>query len=59
MHVLTFVPVLLAAQMEPAKAPPKPQARGVVFEDVLSSDLDDNELLSEPNTKISLTRKKT
>lgn len=41
------------------KAAPKPPARGVVFEEVASSDLDDDdELLSEPNTKISLTRKK-
>lgn len=55
--VVMFVPVF-AAQRKAVKAPPKPQARGVVFEEVVSSDLDDNELLSEPNTKISLSRKK-
>ncbi|XP_056888254.1 SWI/SNF-related matrix-associated actin-dependent regulator of chromatin subfamily A containing DEAD/H box 1A [Takifugu flavidus] len=46
------------AQRKAVNAPPKPQARGVVFEEVVSSDLDDNELLSEPTTKISLSRKK-
>lgn len=47
-----------AAQRKAVKALPKPQARGVVFEEVVSSDLDDNEVLSEPNTKISLSRNK-
>lgn len=56
--VVIFVPVF-AAQRKAVKAPPKPQAQGVVFEEVESSDLDDNELLlSEQNTKISLSRKK-
>ncbi|KAE8292071.1 SWI/SNF-related matrix-associated actin-dependent regulator of chromatin subfamily A [Larimichthys crocea] len=45
------------AKMKPVKAPPKSHARGVVFEEVLTIDLEEDELLSETNTKISLTRK--
>ncbi|XP_041792744.1 SWI/SNF-related matrix-associated actin-dependent regulator of chromatin subfamily A containing DEAD/H box 1A [Chelmon rostratus] len=44
------------AQMKPVKAPPKSHARGVVFEEVLTIDLEEDEL-SETQTKISLTRK--
>lgn len=54
--VVIFVPVF-AALRKAVKTPPKPQARGVVFEEVVSSDLDDNELLSELKPKISLSRK--
>ncbi|KAG8011946.1 SWI/SNF-related matrix-associated actin-dependent regulator of chromatin subfamily A containing DEAD/H box 1B [Nibea albiflora] len=45
------------AKMKPVKAPPKSHARGVVFEEVLTIDLEEDELLSETKTKISLTRK--
>lgn len=45
------------AKMKPVKAAPKSHARGVVFEEVLTIDLEEDELLSETNTKISLTRK--
>ncbi|XP_035514995.1 SWI/SNF-related matrix-associated actin-dependent regulator of chromatin subfamily A containing DEAD/H box 1A-like, partial [Morone saxatilis] len=45
------------AQMKPVKVPPKSHARGVVFEEVLSIDLDEDDLLSDKKTKISLTRK--
>ncbi|XP_040011692.1 SWI/SNF-related matrix-associated actin-dependent regulator of chromatin subfamily A containing DEAD/H box 1A [Xiphias gladius] len=45
------------AQMKPVKAPPKSHARGVVFEEVLSIDLEEDEVLSEPKTKIPSTRK--
>ncbi|XP_070819782.1 SWI/SNF-related matrix-associated actin-dependent regulator of chromatin subfamily A containing DEAD/H box 1A [Chaetodon trifascialis] len=44
------------AQMKPVKAPPKSHARGVVFEEVLTIDLEEDEL-SETKTKISLPRK--
>ncbi|XP_070689585.1 SWI/SNF-related matrix-associated actin-dependent regulator of chromatin subfamily A containing DEAD/H box 1A [Pempheris klunzingeri] len=44
------------AQMKPVKAPPKSHARGVVFEEVLSIDLEEDELLSETKTKNSSTR---
>ncbi|GAA6223180.1 SWI/SNF-related matrix-associated actin-dependent regulator of chromatin subfamily A containing DEAD/H box 1 [Lates japonicus] len=47
------------AQMKPVKAPPKSHARGVVFEEVLSIDLEEDEVLSEPKTKITSTRKFT
>ncbi|XP_072243863.1 SWI/SNF-related matrix-associated actin-dependent regulator of chromatin subfamily A containing DEAD/H box 1A [Leuresthes tenuis] len=36
------------AQMKPVKAPSKSHARGVVFEEVLSIDLEEDEVLSEP-----------
>uniref|UniRef100_UPI0037E70398 SWI/SNF-related matrix-associated actin-dependent regulator of chromatin subfamily A containing DEAD/H box 1A n=1 Tax=Semicossyphus pulcher TaxID=241346 RepID=UPI0037E70398 len=45
------------AQMKPAKAPPKSHARGVVFEEVLSIDLEEDEQLSETKSKISSTTK--
>ncbi|KAF1389259.1 hypothetical protein PFLUV_G00071590 [Perca fluviatilis] len=45
------------AQMKPVKASPKPHARGVVFEEVLTIDLEEDELLSETKTKIPLSRK--
>ncbi|XP_040898949.1 SWI/SNF-related matrix-associated actin-dependent regulator of chromatin subfamily A containing DEAD/H box 1A isoform X2 [Toxotes jaculatrix] len=45
------------AQTKPAKAPPKSHARGVVFEEVLSIDLEEDEVLSEPKMKITSTRK--
>ncbi|XP_030593823.1 SWI/SNF-related matrix-associated actin-dependent regulator of chromatin subfamily A containing DEAD/H box 1A isoform X2 [Archocentrus centrarchus] len=43
------------AQMKPVKTPPKSHARGVVFEEVFTVDLDEDEVISEPKTKISLT----
>lgn len=43
--------------MKPVKAPPKSHARGVVFEEVITIDLEEDELLSEPNAKIPLTKK--
>ncbi|XP_047448109.1 SWI/SNF-related matrix-associated actin-dependent regulator of chromatin subfamily A containing DEAD/H box 1A [Mugil cephalus] len=45
------------AQMKSVKAPPKSHARGVVFDEVLTIDLEEDEGLSEPKTKISLTSK--
>ncbi|XP_054466432.1 SWI/SNF-related matrix-associated actin-dependent regulator of chromatin subfamily A containing DEAD/H box 1A [Anoplopoma fimbria] len=45
------------AQMKPVKATPKSHARGVVFEEVLTIDLEEDELLSETKTKTTLTRK--
>uniref|UniRef100_A0A3P9HKK4 DNA helicase n=1 Tax=Oryzias latipes TaxID=8090 RepID=A0A3P9HKK4_ORYLA len=45
-----------AKPVRPVKTPHKSNPRGVVFEDVISLDTDD-EVLSEPNTKISVTRK--
>ncbi|XP_053180990.1 SWI/SNF-related matrix-associated actin-dependent regulator of chromatin subfamily A containing DEAD/H box 1A [Scomber japonicus] len=41
------------AQMKPVKGPPKSHARGVVFEEVITIDLEED----EPKTKLSLTRK--
>ncbi|CAK6950557.1 SWI/SNF-related matrix-associated actin-dependent regulator of chromatin subfamily A containing [Scomber scombrus] len=41
------------AQMKPVKGTPKSHARGVVFEEVITIDLEED----EPKTKISLTRK--
>lgn len=43
------------AQMKPVKTPPKSHARGVVFEEVFTVDLEEDEVISEPKTKISLT----
>ncbi|XP_069379722.1 SWI/SNF-related matrix-associated actin-dependent regulator of chromatin subfamily A containing DEAD/H box 1A [Paralichthys olivaceus] len=45
------------AQMKPVKAPPKSHARGVVYEEVLSIDLEDDEVLSEPNTRVTTSKK--
>ncbi|XP_031712465.1 SWI/SNF-related matrix-associated actin-dependent regulator of chromatin subfamily A containing DEAD/H box 1A [Anarrhichthys ocellatus] len=45
------------AQMKPVKATPKSHARGVVFEEVITIDLEEDELLSETNTKTALTSK--
>ncbi|KAI3372781.1 hypothetical protein L3Q82_023239, partial [Scortum barcoo] len=45
------------AQMKPVKAQPKSQTRGVVFEEVLTYDLEEDEDSSEMKTKISLTKK--
>ncbi|XP_042344751.1 SWI/SNF-related matrix-associated actin-dependent regulator of chromatin subfamily A containing DEAD/H box 1A isoform X2 [Plectropomus leopardus] len=44
-------------KMKPAKAPPKSHARGVVFEEVLTIDLEDDEALSDTKTKIPHNRK--
>nr|XP_020458120.1 SWI/SNF-related matrix-associated actin-dependent regulator of chromatin subfamily A containing DEAD/H box 1 [Monopterus albus] len=44
------------AQMKPVTAPSKSHARGVVFEDVLTVDSEEDEVLSETKTKISSTR---
>ncbi|XP_062239417.1 SWI/SNF-related matrix-associated actin-dependent regulator of chromatin subfamily A containing DEAD/H box 1A [Platichthys flesus] len=41
------------AQMKRVKAPPKSHARGVVYEEVLSNDLEDDEVLSEPKTRVT------
>lgn len=48
-----FLP-LFSAQMKPVKTPPKSHARGVVFEEVFTVDLEEDEVISEPKTKISL-----
>ncbi|XP_034728991.1 SWI/SNF-related matrix-associated actin-dependent regulator of chromatin subfamily A containing DEAD/H box 1A isoform X1 [Etheostoma cragini] len=45
------------AQMKSVKASPKPHARGVVFEEVITIDLEEDKLLSETKTKIPITRK--
>ncbi|XP_026199970.1 SWI/SNF-related matrix-associated actin-dependent regulator of chromatin subfamily A containing DEAD/H box 1A [Anabas testudineus] len=45
------------AQMKPAKAQPKSHARGVVFEEVLTVDLEEDEVLSEPKSKTTSMRK--
>lgn len=45
------------AQTKPVKAPPKSVARGVVFEEVFTVDLEEDEVISEPKTKMSLTKK--
>lgn len=45
------------ARTKPVKAPPKSHARGVVFEEVFTVDLEEDEVISEPKTKISLTKK--
>ncbi|XP_037634394.1 SWI/SNF-related matrix-associated actin-dependent regulator of chromatin subfamily A containing DEAD/H box 1A [Sebastes umbrosus] len=45
------------AKMKPIKAPPKSHARGVVFEEVITFDLEEDELLSETKTKVPLSRK--
>ncbi|KAM6944290.1 SWI/SNF-related matrix-associated actin-dependent regulator of chromatin subfamily A containing DEAD/H box 1A isoform 2-T2 [Lycodopsis pacificus] len=45
------------AQMKPVKATPKSHPRGVVFEEFITIDLEEDELLSETNTKTALTSK--
>ncbi|XP_023250777.1 SWI/SNF-related matrix-associated actin-dependent regulator of chromatin subfamily A containing DEAD/H box 1 [Seriola lalandi dorsalis] len=45
------------AQMNPVKTPSKSHARGVVFEEVITIDLEEDEGLSEPKTKITSTMK--
>ncbi|XP_029295421.1 SWI/SNF-related matrix-associated actin-dependent regulator of chromatin subfamily A containing DEAD/H box 1A [Cottoperca gobio] len=45
------------AKMKPVKAQTKSNARGVVFEEVLTIDLEEDELLSETKNKQNLTRK--
>ncbi|KAM4745184.1 SWI/SNF-related matrix-associated actin-dependent regulator of chromatin subfamily A containing DEAD/H box 1A [Anableps anableps] len=45
------------AQRKSFKAMPKSHARGVVFEEVISIGLDEEDFMAEPNTKISLTTK--
>ncbi|KAG7223402.1 hypothetical protein INR49_032229, partial [Caranx melampygus] len=45
------------AQMNPVKAPSKSHARGVVFEEVFTIDLDEDGVPSQPKTKISQTTK--
>ncbi|XP_075955516.1 SWI/SNF-related matrix-associated actin-dependent regulator of chromatin subfamily A containing DEAD/H box 1A [Anarhichas minor] len=45
------------AQMKLVKVTPKSHARGVVFEEVITIDLEEDELLSETNTKTALTSK--
>lgn len=53
MFLLSFFP---PAQTKPVKAPPKSVARGVVFEEVFTVDLEEDEVISEPKTKMSLTK---
>ncbi|CAG5923815.1 unnamed protein product [Menidia menidia] len=45
------------AKMKPVKASNKSHARGVVFEEATSVDLEEDEVLSEPKTKLLLTKK--
>ncbi|XP_054895897.1 SWI/SNF-related matrix-associated actin-dependent regulator of chromatin subfamily A containing DEAD/H box 1A isoform X2 [Poeciliopsis prolifica] len=45
------------AQMKSRKATPKSHTRGVVFEEVISIDLEEDDVMAEPNTKIQLTTK--
>lgn len=52
-----FLPFCFPAQVKPVKPAPKSHARGVVFEEVLTIGLEEDELLSEPKAKISLTMK--
>lgn len=52
-----FVSFGFPAKMKPVKAPPKSHARGVVFEEVLTIDLKEDELQSDTKTKLSFTRK--
>ncbi|XP_029016897.1 SWI/SNF-related matrix-associated actin-dependent regulator of chromatin subfamily A containing DEAD/H box 1A [Betta splendens] len=47
------------AQMKAVKAQPKAHARGVVFDEAITSDSEDDEVLSEPKSKISSARKST
>lgn len=44
------------AQTKPVKATPKSVARGVVFEEVFTVDLEEDEVISEPKTQMSLTK---
>jgi len=43
--------------MKPVKATPKSHAQGVVFEEVLTIDLEEDELLCETMSKSPLTKK--
>ncbi|XP_029961181.1 SWI/SNF-related matrix-associated actin-dependent regulator of chromatin subfamily A containing DEAD/H box 1A [Salarias fasciatus] len=45
------------ATMKSVKAAPKSHARGVVFEEVLTIDLEDDDVISEPKKQMSLTGK--
>ncbi|XP_060927686.1 SWI/SNF-related matrix-associated actin-dependent regulator of chromatin subfamily A containing DEAD/H box 1A [Limanda limanda] len=45
------------AQMKRVKAPSKSHARGVVYEEDLSIDLEDDEVLSEPKTRVTSSMK--
>ncbi|PWA15892.1 hypothetical protein CCH79_00008945 [Gambusia affinis] len=45
------------AQMKSFKATPKSHARGVVFEEVISTDLEEDDVMAEPNTKIQIPTK--
>lgn len=49
-----FLPFCFPAQMKSVKAPPKSHARGVVFEEVITIDLEEDE---EANSKRSLPKK--
>ncbi|XP_029999646.1 SWI/SNF-related matrix-associated actin-dependent regulator of chromatin subfamily A containing DEAD/H box 1A isoform X3 [Sphaeramia orbicularis] len=44
-------------KMKTNTVPPKSSPRGVVFEDVIAINLEEDELLADPNTKITLTKK--
>lgn len=45
------------AQIKSSKATPRSHARGVVFEEVISVGLEEDDFLAEPNTTISLSMK--
>ncbi|XP_067377424.1 SWI/SNF-related matrix-associated actin-dependent regulator of chromatin subfamily A containing DEAD/H box 1A isoform X2 [Channa argus] len=45
------------AQKKPVKAQPKSHARGVVFEEVLTVDLEEDEVISIPKAKVSSPKK--
>lgn len=56
MHLLILCSMLcFSAQMNPVKA--KSHARGVVFEEVLTIDLEEDGVPSQPKTKTSQTTK--
>lgn len=47
----------VSAQLKSSKATPRSHARGVVFEEVISIGLDEDDFLAEPNPTISLSMK--
>ncbi len=48
-----FVPFCFPAQMKRVSAPPKSQARGVVFEEVITIDVKEDDQPSETKTKLA------
>lgn len=57
LHEILWWSVVCPAQMKAVKPTPKCHARGVVFEEVLTIDLEDDELASDTKTKTPLNRK--